>query len=467
MTQANTKITTAIFICISAMLSMPLFVNANSEVWNVHIPHNVRHPGIKSGKTWAVYPMEILKPNVAIEYRAFVQNATTGATIECGASVPQGTKLSFTFSPHKYQDVSWSTTGGVYDTPYGDWSEHAAPPEQISCEGNDFVGRDKGSYNADIYAPLRVHPPEKIVRGLEGLDCVSTANGSQECVMDTAGLYPVIFTFAPTMGKFYARTEEVTRKQYRGICRGDNTPLLQPKTKQTFILNVPETTITCPITIAPTAGKNPTTPRLSGNACVVDAPYQISVVANDDDGGTLTYLPYWNGSDETNGPSVTGTSGQTVSFPPRYLATEERQSLQVRARDEEGNVSELSLPFTFECAGEATASLITTPTEAAPPPPVIIPYFPPVLSLRATPSLLVSGARTRIHWSAENVTSCKLSGHGTNMTDNDAPFQSLPDGILSEPITEETLYTLSCLDTRNAEHTKTVRVRPIPTFQER
>ena len=88
-------------------------------------------------------------------------------------------------------------------------------------------------------------------------------------------------------------------------------------------------------------------------------------------------------------------------------------------------------------------------------------------TLQVIPSLVRKGQTTRVYWDSRNVSSCSVSG--TNGDSWGTKFSGL-SGKETLPITEQTIYTLSCTALPNASPpsitaTKTVNV--IPVFEER
>src|SRR3989344_1194756 len=88
-------------------------------------------------------------------------------------------------------------------------------------------------------------------------------------------------------------------------------------------------------------------------------------------------------------------------------------------------------------------------------------------TLQVIPSLVRKGQTTRVYWDSRNVSSCSVSG--TNGDSWGTKISGL-SGKETLPITEQTIYTLSCTPLTTASHpsitaTKTVKV--IPVFEER
>lgn len=84
------------------------------------------------------------------------------------------------------------------------------------------------------------------------------------------------------------------------------------------------------------------------------------------------------------------------------------------------------------------------------------------LSLTADPALVHIDARTQLTWTAVNVSSCTLSGdNGDSWT-----FSEGNDSRLSSPLTSETTFTLSCLDSEDVTQSVNATVKLIPRFDE-
>ncbi|MBI2618291.1 hypothetical protein HYW58_02460 [Candidatus Kaiserbacteria bacterium] len=86
----------------------------------------------------------------------------------------------------------------------------------------------------------------------------------------------------------------------------------------------------------------------------------------------------------------------------------------------------------------------------------------PDLSITATPSLLQSGDTTSIAWFATSVNSCSVSENNSGITDS---WSGTSGTQISSPITEQTIYTLTCL-TDGGALSESVTVNLIPVFQE-
>ena len=227
-------------------------------------------------------------------------------------------------------------------------------------------------------------------------------------------------------------------------------------------------------------------------------PHSINFVSTDPDGDNVRYGIDWDnagGVDEWVPPTGHVASGQSQSASRTYSLAGSK-TLKVMAQDEGGLTSEWAT-LTFSC------------TETPPPPPAAtgqcsdttdndndglidaldpdctatagFSEWPPenptggnppggsgtnpaaVLDLRVIPSLVRRGNSTKVHWSAQNVESCTVTGqNGDSWIGSASPL----GGQTSRPITGETTYTLSCTDLDGNTVTRSAEVRVIPGFQE-
>jgi hypothetical protein len=212
---------------------------------------------------------------------------------------------------------------------------------------------------------------------------------------------------------------------------------------------------------------NPSAPNIptlaSAGACVVGRPHSFTMQSDDPNNDSIRYGLDWNADgsvDEWRPPTGYLSSG-TIQAASRTYATAGAKVVKILAQDDQGlNSGWATLSFT--CAASATAALDTEGAGADAEADADLPSSP-ALDLRAVPSLVRRGDTTKIHWSAQNVSSCTVSG-----TNNDAwnGLASVLGGQLSKPITGEVIYTLSCLDLRGGIQTKQAAVRIIPSFHE-
>ncbi len=203
-------------------------------------------------------------------------------------------------------------------------------------------------------------------------------------------------------------------------------------------------------------------PSLSAGACVVGQAHTISMTTTDPDSDPIRYLIDWdaNGMVDQFMPASGYVPSGTAQTASRTYALVGSKTLQVHAEDDTGNLSGWK-SLTFNCSNSATGGINEGGngngggggTESS----------LPALDLRVVPSLVRSGATTKVHWSATNVDSCSVSGQNGDAWNG---IQSPLGGKTSRPITAETTYTLSCHTPDGATLTKSATVRIIPTFQE-
>lgn len=130
--------------------------------------------------------------------------------------------------------------------------------------------------------------------------------------------------------------------------------------------------------------------------------------------------------------------------------------MKVLAQDDSGLTSNWTT-LSLTCAGSATAGLNENNNIGGG-------TLDAVLNLRVIPSLVRNGNTTQVNWSATNVQSCTVTAPSGDAWDT---VLSIIGGQTSRPITEETTYTLSCIDSAGATLTKTATVRILPKFREK
>lgn len=438
-------------------------------------------------------------PSITVEYHAHMENAATGHRIRSGEEVPVGTRVRFEFEPHVYDDIRWFAVNASYGSPYGHWIEGADGPA-IACSANDFVGRDtlKKDQGA-LYAALSIDPPTKWVANLDGFDCdAPRPNGTVTCTAREPGTHHPKFVFGArsgsdgTFGHMYPRV-----KLNSGACVGNNLPMKSggsrtSSTGSTFKVEVPIRYI--PMTLKVTAvpdDNNP--PTVSGGSsgggagsCSVGTPHAYTFAVGDSDPSALVRLVIdwghaaggtWvnDGTDiETTPLAAPGMVGKT-----RTYSTPGSKRIKVYAADQYGARS-AERTVSFTCAEITLDTVRTGPTLdeeclADPSLPQCFDHdgeglgigggglgLQPALSLRATPSLVRSGATTVLTWSAEHVSACSVSASNGDEWDG---ITSPVGGERTSPIRNRTTYTLAC-ESAAGDVSKTVDVVIIPSWQE-
>ncbi len=413
--------------------------------------------------------LAIENTQVQIQYHVRVRNTATGEILASGVQIPEGTEISLEFIPHEYTDIMWFTAGTWYGSPYGDWKEQAAAPP-IACLPKDKVFDRGAACNAGPcgFVALAVAPPSKTLSSTAGMACRS--EGSDAICTPPPGTYTPVFDFAPTVGKFYARTTDA----FDGFqCIGNDKPMttggsdMSPEAP--FSLAVPKQSV--PFTLTVIAGpENPEThapsrPSLtSGGSCVVGQPHTINFISTDPDNDQVRYGVDWDadGSIDQYVPSLGYVPSGTAQNASRTYAVTGAKTVKVLAQDENGLTSNWAT-VSFDCAGSTTAGLNEADaTDDGGGLTLLTPV--PNLDLRVIPSLVRSGNTTKVNWSATGVSSCTVAGQNGDAWSG---LLSAIGGNISKPITAETTYTLTCIDRSGGTLTKQATVRIIPTFQEK
>ena len=88
----------------------------------------------------------------------------------------------------------------------------------------------------------------------------------------------------------------------------------------------------------------------------------------------------------------------------------------------------------------------------------------PSVSLTVNPILVSSGTQVRVVWSSTFSNSCTVTENNPNITDT---WSGLSGSQTSSRITEQTVYTLSCVGANGSTVTATKIVNIIPVWQEK
>lgn len=473
-------------------------VHAESAIWTNTSTTKICMPswgpgGSEKSKTYVnkyggpCTATRLMSRNVSIEYNVRVVNETKGTQIACGSTVTKGDRLSFEFVPHHYTDISWNGVGYSNDTPYGDWIVSAGPPA-----GSPHSCLPKDQVNEKMYVPLSVAPPTKSFTGQENLGCGSLNGGVMKCTPTEVGSNTIVFSFAPTSGSFYGRTIVVNNEIAGSTddCLGSNSPMrtytvsgtdcrdqissgsqfrscqFAKPTSNAYTLPVPERSISCRINVIDTTGDPPASPTINatGGACVAGTPHTLSLRATDPDGDKVRFLIDWNndGSVDAHAPSSGYADSNSVAFASRTF-TAGSKTVKVMAEDEEGLTSGWTSTI-FVCTGGEGGAALTGEDTVNLGNDVISPE-PSVndLSLRALPSLVRTGATTKVHWSSQNMASCTVIGsNGDSWDDLASPVNGEVSGAIRSLVT----YTLTCRAGGDT-FTKTATVNVLPSWVEK
>jgi len=181
--------------------------NFNSTIWN-------KTESIQLCSDGSPYNCitRLKNPNISIQYNTRIKNLDTGEIVQCGSSVPTGTRLKFEFSPHNYRDITWFATGYSVDSPYGKWTNGASFTGS-KCSSGNYVSYDSLYdptfnfwYAMKTFVSFVVNPPTKSITNRSGLSSCGNpdSNGSITCTANTAGSITPKFNFGNTYGKFYS-----------------------------------------------------------------------------------------------------------------------------------------------------------------------------------------------------------------------------------------------------------------------
>lgn len=419
---------------------------------------------------------------VTVHYRVKLQevneNGGVVRELSCGDSVPEGTRVKYSFDAHKYTDISWFGTGSSNDSPYGMWREYGSQPSPATrCEPDNLY--KTGAHKANLYAELTVEPPTKsVTTNMPG--CTNGTNGTKTCVAGV-GTYDATYTFAATRGNFWGgwlHTKEDDRqggqcyapsRNYRGV---DQKAMRTGSVSGTvYAMPVPQKTYPCKI-IGVSGPEEPTQPPVRPNltvaagACVIGQPFGVSVTSNDPDGDQIRYEVDWtnDGVVEETIPSSGYLASGTSRSVTRTFASGGSKTLRVRAQDEHGARSPWAT-ISFNCTENGDDTTVDLNGENEP---VLTDDTEPIptlndLSLRALPSLVRSGQTTKVHWSSQNMTSCAVTGtNGDSWSGLNSPVSGEVSGAIQSLVT----YTLTC-QARGSTFTKTATVNVLPSWVEK
>jgi hypothetical protein len=92
--------------------------------------------------------------------------------------------------------------------------------------------------------------------------------------------------------------------------------------------------------------------------------------------------------------------------------------------------------------------------------------------LIAKPNLVPKNATAIVYWDMSNVSDCAVTGNdGTSWTGSTSATSSCSaksgTGCVSDPISKQTIFTLSCLDLDGNTYSETATVNLLPDFQEK
>jgi hypothetical protein len=469
---------------------------------------------------WYDVLQTLMQAMVTVRYNVSVSEVDASGNkigvLSSGSTVPQGTRVLYEFTPHKYTDISWNGTGSYTDTPYGQWTANAGLPPKgfVICGKTGQNMRNDNFYYESagrlLYTILGIAPPTKHVDLAGGASCTTQSDGvSQLCTMTEPGAQITTFVFENTIRHFFPSIRhdyyDEGDNNYGGCGVTGTRPMRLPPappeehgaqendrdiggllsgflyfnpvpSPQEFEASyapydviVPAQTIPFTLVVAGDPDdpltNPPITPTLtSGGACVVGEPHSINFTSTDPDGDALRYGVDWDADgsvDQWVPPSGYVASGTTQSASRTYAMAGEK-TVKVMAQDE-GGLSSSWATLSFTCADSATAGLNDGGDDTGDGGGGT--FLPPSadLDIRAIPSLVRQGNTTQVNWSATNVQSCTVLGeNGDQWSGTESPI----GGETSSPITGQTTYTLTCIDTEGNTLQQQATVNVIPGFEE-
>lgn len=459
--------------------------HAESVLWGADVGSTLYHMHADGSRC---VPM-LGSAHADVSYTVTAVNVSTGMPV-CGATVAKGTRIAFRFSPHTSNDVYWFGTGYAWDSPYGDWGANASyPAGQNICLAKNYY---TATGEASLYGDLVVNPPVQALSGLSGFTCTADVSGNQTCTADTVGSFSPVFSFGATYGKWYTGyvngssggatvqcSTDFSAAPLESVASAywpqDGTGWRYCSGNQPFVLQVPAQQISCAINVENATGAPPGNPILTvaeGSACAVGTPYTLSFSATDPDGDAIRYAVDWNndGFSDQLVPAVGTSPSGTVLTASRTYVTAGTKTVRVMAIDSHGNASGWATK-SFSCAGsdlgdDTVVIMSESGGSREGDDATAIPQSSD-LELHAAPSLLHSGATTRVNWSAAHMTSCVVSsptGIPVGQTWN--TLLSAVGGNMSAPISGPVTFTLSCIGTDGNTYQKNALVNIVPSWTE-
>jgi hypothetical protein len=262
--------------------------NAASTVVNVNVTGVVACDTSQTlcaswNKAWG-----FINPSISVEYNAQIENSS-GQIIPPGGTVPSGTQITLQCIPHANDDISWFTTGGAWDSPYGTWNT----PGAISCTDQYYATTDTEGQEGKIYANLSLQYPTQNVTGTSQLTgCTTLSDGcSMTCTATNTGTapvtVPVAFSYSSTNGSFYGAAQWINGAgKAVAACETPDFPLPIKQVAARYLTNpgasgniwngflaappgttivtIPSARIPYPLTITPSGSTNTPTTNTTG-----------------------------------------------------------------------------------------------------------------------------------------------------------------------------------------------------------
>ena len=346
-------LTLSLLITLSVLLVPVHKVNAKAVSWNTTVLSQFYYcwngsiygngPASCTTSSAGGWAHALDNPNITISYDATILNTNTNTPVNDTDSVPVGTNLHFSTTPHSSADISWFGTGYGADSPNGDWVTGAATPVYPPiCYPKDQVTlASSGTLAFPVYIPLEINPPSgKTISVSANLSCsVPTTDSNQttsrDCVVTAAGPISAVFNIPATYGKFYYRYTVAVTPPPR--CQGNDAslrtlvgssfvdsygvqeaspPFTSSINASDYQISVPAQSITFSLT-APAANNPPNAPSITKPpSCTTGTAGTYSFSATDPNNDTLRYGVDWNNDgsvDQWVPPSGYVSSGTSQS----------------------------------------------------------------------------------------------------------------------------------------------------------
>jgi hypothetical protein len=400
------------------VLVTPYAVDAESVIWSSTIRQTFENNGSKG--RWTV-----INPTIYVRYNTRVVNRNTGTVIPCGSSVPQGTTVRFEMYPHYSSDIAWFATGGIYDSPYGSWSETATRSGGTCADRNLYFRVNLGPTFGgivDYYADFAVRPPAKSITGLPSNICYGSGT-VQECATTYhTGALTAYYNFAATTGRFWGGYG------YQKKCVAlDNNGLMSGQ------VQVGAQGHACRINVTVPPPQSPNNPVVTGNACVTGTAAQYTAVSSHPGRVSVRYLFDWdnNGTADQVVPGSGYVAPGVVQTVSHTWATPSAKQFKVMAQDAQGKLSGWTTHNVPACTtpnlpGDVTGTTSVTPTQLGTTTPTVVTPTPdptpvdpatlwsyppgdgPVGVINATVNPRLTNTTCKLSWTTEHVTECKV-----------------------------------------------------------
>jgi hypothetical protein len=312
--------------------------------------------------------VDVSQVGLQVTYGVQLKNADTSAIITPGLPVPIGTKVSIIPSGGSLNNtqMSWYTTGGAFDTPYGYWADNdmTAPSGEICSGSSDGSSPDliagvevapyicaeqenchSGSSHITgqiIYGYWNIYSPVLIMRPTlsavwSGAGVTNCSADGLTCTVSNPGTVTVNATYGPTSATMHG----LERSRPKGGSFSATCSLFNPNFAH---FSVPASEpIPISFNVSAIVGNDPPTPPIITGPTTgsMNTSYSFGFTSTDPDDDNITYEIDWdnNGTvDATLPPSGSYPSGTTGVSTYQWPANGSH-TFEARAKDTYSNVS--------------------------------------------------------------------------------------------------------------------------------